>query len=258
MNYDFAIIGGGSAGYAAARPASKLGVETEVRDGAEELGGLCIPRGCTPSKTLLASAARAISVRRAAEFGLRAGALEVKGEEILARKQRLIADFADYRRQQLHDGKFALIRGFARFLDPHRLEVSLRDGGTEAVSGRAFLVATGSEISPVPIPSLEDAGYWTTDEALDAAEVPQSMIILGGGATAVEFATYYAGLGRSVTLIQRSPQLLSGTDLDVAEALRDGLRARGIDVLTGTKLIEANRTAEGKSVTFEHEGATKT
>ena len=181
MNYDFVVIGGGSAGYAAARSAVGLGLNTAVIDGAEELGGLCILRGCMPSKTLLASAARAVSVRRAAEFGLRAGTLEVKGDEILARKQRLIADFAEYRRQQLHDGKFALIRGLARFLDPHRVEVALRDGGTEAVSGRAFLLATGSEISPVPIPSLEDAGYWTTDEALDASEVPESIIILGGG-----------------------------------------------------------------------------
>jgi pyruvate/2-oxoglutarate dehydrogenase complex dihydrolipoamide dehydrogenase (E3) component len=258
MNYDFAIIGGGSAGYNAARAAAGLGLNTVVIDGANELGGLCILRGCMPSKTLLATASRAVSIRRAAEFGLRAGALEVKGEEILQRKRRLIGEFADYRRQQLEHGNFRLIRGMARFVDPHTVEVQLREGGTEQIVARTFLLATGSEIAPVPLPALNEAGFWTTDEALDKADVPESMLVLGGGPTAVEFATYYAGLGRRVTLIQRSAHLLSGTDVDVAEALREGLRARGVEVFTSTRLLDAKRTASGKCVTFEHDGTRKT
>src|SRR5687767_9134901 len=176
MNYDFAIIGGGSAGYSAARTAAGLGLNTVVIDGSRELGGLCILRGCMPSKTLLASASRAVSIRRAAEFGLRAGALEVRGEEILQRKRRLIGEFADYRREQLEHGKFALIRGMARFIDAHTVEIRLLDGGTQRIESRAFLLATGSEVSPVPLPALNDAGFWTTDDALDAAHVPESMI----------------------------------------------------------------------------------
>ena len=258
MNFDFVILGGGSAGYAAARTAASAGLRVAVIDGAKRLGGLCILHGCMPSKTLLASASRASSIRRAAEFGLRAGELEVKGSEILARKDRLITDFADYRRQQLQDGRFELIRGYARFADANTVEVELLDGGTRKVSSRAFLIATGSVVPPPPVASIAEAGCWTTDEALDAAEVPASVVVLGGGATAVEFATYYAGLGREVTLIQRGPQLLTGTDLDVAEALRDGLNARGINVCTGTRLIGAERMGEGKRVTFEHEGMTKT
>ena len=258
MTYDFAIIGGGSAGYAAARTAMGLGLNTVVIDGASELGGLCILRGCMPSKTLLATASRATSIRRAAEFGLRAGVLEVKGEEILQRKRRLIGEFADYRRQQLEHGKFKLVRGMASFTGPHMVEVQLREGGIERIEARAFLLASGSVVSPVPVPALTDAGVWTTDDALDAAHVPESMIVLGGGPTAVEFATYYAGLGRRVTIIQRSPHLLTGTDVDVAEALREGLCGRGVEVFTGTRLLDAQRTTSGKSVTFEHEGVRKT
>src|SRR5688572_28970948 len=138
MNFDFVVLGGGSAGYAAARTAAGAGLRVAVIDGAEHLGGLCILHGCMPSKTLLATAGRASSIRRAAEFGLRAGTLEVKAEEILARKERLIADFADYRRQQLQNGRFELIRGFARFTDAHTLEVALREGGTRSVSAHAF------------------------------------------------------------------------------------------------------------------------
>ncbi len=256
MTFDFLIIGGGSAGYAAARTAASLGLKTAVVDGAEELGGLCILRGCMPSKTLLATASRAVSVRRAAEFGLRAGALEVRGDEILARKKRLIGEFADYRRQQLESGKFELIRGLAKFVDARTVEVRLRDGGTRRLTARAFLLATGSVISTVPL--LDDVGCWTTDDVLDAATVPGSVIVLGGGATAVEFASYYAGLGREVCIIQRGSQLLKGADADVAEALADGLRERGVKVFTGTRLISAEKAGALKRVTFEHEGTAKT
>ena len=255
MNYDFIIIGGGSAGYAAARTAVSLGLKTCVVDGAEELGGLCILRGCMPSKTLLATSSRAVSVRRAAEFGLRAGALEVHGDEILARKRRLIAEFADYRRGQLENGKFDLIRGFAGFVDSGTLDVTLRSGGVQRITGRTFLLATGSVVSEPPLPSLKEVGYWTTDDVLESAYVPQSLIILGGGATAVEFATYYAGLGRDVTIIQRSEQLLKGADADVAEALTHGLRERGVKVFAGTKLLRAEISGAKMRITFEYEGS---
>jgi pyruvate/2-oxoglutarate dehydrogenase complex dihydrolipoamide dehydrogenase (E3) component len=119
------------------------------------------------------------------------------------------------------------------------------------------MLATGSQVSPVPLPALTSTGLWTTDDALDADRVPESMIILGGGATAVEFATYYAGLGRRVSLIQRSPHLLSGSDEDVSDALCAGLRGHGVEVFTGTRLLDAQRTASGKCVSFEHDGQTK-
>lgn len=255
MNYDFLVIGGGSAGYAAARTAAALGLKTCVVDGAEELGGLCILRGCMPSKTLLASSTRFHSMQRAQEFGLRATGLEVHGDEILARKRRLIGEFADYRRGQLESGKFELVRGWARFVDAQTVEVALRDGGTRQLTARTFLLATGSVINEPPLQSLRQAGCWTTDDALESARVPDSIIILGGGATAVEFATYYAGLGRETTLIQRGPQLLTGTDSDLATALAGGLRARGVHLFTGTKLLDAGLSGNGKTVKFEHEGA---
>jgi pyruvate/2-oxoglutarate dehydrogenase complex dihydrolipoamide dehydrogenase (E3) component len=258
MNYDFLIIGGGSAGYAAARTATGLGLRACVVDGAEELGGLCILRGCMPSKTLLASSSRFHTMRRAKEFGLRASGLEVHGDEIIARKRHLIGGFADYRRGQLENGDFELVRGWARFVDAHTVEVSLRGGGTRTITAHAFLLATGSVHSEPPLESLRQVDAWTTDDVLESEHVPESIIIVGGGATAVEFATYYSGLGRQVTIVQRSAQLLTGTDADLAGALADGLRARGVRVFTGTKLIEAARTEKGKRVTFEHEGQTVT
>ena len=254
MSFDFLIVGGGSAGYAAARTAAALGLKTCVVDGAEELGGLCILRGCMPSKALLESAARFSTLSRAREFGLRASGLEIRGPEILARKRKLIGDFAAYRQEQLQGGKFELIRGHARFLDANTVEVKLRAGGTQRITARSFLLATGSFVSDAPLAALNEIGCWTTDDALESAEVPASMIILGGGATAVEFATYYAGLGREVTLIQRGSQLLKGTDPDVAAALVHGMRNRGVRVLMGTRLLGAASARGKKRITFEHDG----
>src|SRR6187455_435326 len=122
-DYDFAVMGGGSAGYAAARTAAALGLRTVVIDGAEELGGLCILRGCMPSKTLIHSANIALHVRRAGEFGIGASLQEADTSAIRQRKRDLIADFAGYRQGQLQDGRFTLLRGTAAFTGPHSLEV---------------------------------------------------------------------------------------------------------------------------------------
>ena len=127
--FDFVVIGGGSGGYAAARTAAGEGLRTAVIDGSEELGGLCILRGCMPSKTLIESANRLQDIREAGEFGLHAGNPGFDGAKIIERKKRLISEFAAYRAGQLENGRFELIRGHARFAGPDKLVVRLRQGG---------------------------------------------------------------------------------------------------------------------------------
>jgi pyruvate/2-oxoglutarate dehydrogenase complex dihydrolipoamide dehydrogenase (E3) component len=210
-----------------------------------------------PSKTLLESSTRFSTLRRAREFGLHAGGISFDGGEILARKRRIIGGFASYRQEQLASGKFTLLRGTARFVDSKTVEVALREGGTERITAGAFLLATGSVVSDVPLPALKDTGFWTSDDLLESAGIPESIIVLGGGATAAEFATFYAGLGRDVTLIQRSEQLLKGLDRDVADALAEGLRSRGVKVFTGTRLVHAEKAGGMKRVIFEHAGERK-
>ncbi len=252
--YDFAVIGGGSAGYAAARTAAALGLQTVVIDGAEELGGLCILRGCMPSKTLIHSANVALQVRNAGEFGVRASFKEADTAAIRQRKRTLIADFAGYRQGQLADGRFALLRGTAAFTGEHSLEVTLRDGGIVSVNVRAVLIATGSVIAWPEVSGLREANVWTSDTALDAAEVPESFIVLGGGAIALEMAHYLEGIGRKVTVLQRNTQLLSGMDPDLAEVVREAFVRRGMEVHTGTTLRRVERHDGGKSVVFEKDG----
>lgn len=260
-SYDFLVIGGGSAGYAAARTAHDLGMRVAVVDGARELGGLCILRGCMPSKTLIESANRFRSMRRAEEFGLRASGLEVRPEEIRYRKRRLIREFAEYRAGQLEDGRFDLHRATARFVDGHHVRIDPLDGGeSQTLSFKSALVATGSTIARPPVDGLEETGYWTSDDALDADTLPDSVVVLGGGAIALELACYFEGMGKEVTVIQRGKHVLSGTDTDIAAALETALREReNLTLFTGTRLLktEKDATTGRKTVAFEWEGGTR-
>lgn len=235
-DFDFVVVGGGSAGYAAARTAVAEGLRVAVVEGSEPMGGLCILRGCMPSKTLLESAKRFRVLRRAEEFGLRADRISFSADRIRERKEKLIAEFAAYRQEQLQSGKFTLVRGEAAFVGPQELRVRLREGGAEVLRSRYFLIATGSVINTPGIPGLDHPGVWNSDTQLATAEVPASVVVLGAGPVALEAASYYSAFGSRVTLINRSRGLLTGSDDDVAETLAEGLRAGGLDIITGTTL----------------------
>ena len=257
-DFDFIVIGGGSAGYAGAATASRLGLRTAVVEGGRDVGGLCILRGCMPSKTLLESGRRAEVIREAAEFGLRAEYKGADGEAIRGRKRRLIGEFAAYRRQQLENGRFEFIRGEAVFVDAHSIVVRLLAGSVKRMTARAFLIATGSGVQLRDIPGLREAGCWTSDDFLDADRIPSSVIVLGAGAIALEAASYYAGIGSRVSVIQRSDQVLKETDDDVATALTHAMERRGIEIFRGTSLECVEREGGVKRVHFRQGGAART
>ncbi len=260
-SFDFAVIGGGSAGYAAARTAVSLGLKTVVIDGAAELGGLCILRGCMPSKTLIESANRNLVIRNAAKFGLDAKAGAVDTKTLRKRKRCLIGEFASYRQGQLEDGRFTLMRGFARFESASEetlgLSVDLADGTNHSISARSVLIATGSVVSIPEVPGLVETGFWTSDTILDAAEIPDSFMVLGGGPIALEMAHFLEGIGRTVTVVQRSAQLLSTMDADLAEVVQKAFEERGMKVLCDTKIVSVESTPEGKRITLQHQGESK-
>ena len=257
--YDFVILGGGSAGYAAARTAVDLGLRTAVVDGAEELGGLCILRGCMPSKALIESANRARAIRHADEFGLSVAGLRVDAAAVQARKRRLIRDFSDYRAGQLASGEFDLFRGTATFTDAHTLAVTTHSGEAFPVSFRTALIATGSEISVPDLTGLGEVGYLTSDDLLAADSWAGSYLVLGGGAIALELACFLEGVGQKVTVIQRSEHLLSSSDFDIAEALERAMEKRaGLTVATGTQLERFHRNEAGEKVAvYSQNGVTK-
>jgi len=254
--FDVTVIGGGSAGYAAARTAAAAGAKTAVIEGADAVGGLCILRGCMPTKALLESAHRWHEITEAGKFGLKVKPIRPDLSAILARKDALIADFAGYRVTQLERGKFAFLRGQARFLGPHRLGISWK-GKTEIIESKTFILATGSEIQHLDLPGLAEAGFLTSDTALTHSVLPRSLIVLGGGAIAVEFAQFYSALGTKVTILQRSGHLVKEFDPEVSEELEKSFRKRGLTVITGTHLERVRRAGKAKEVFFTHEGKTQ-
>jgi len=250
FDYDVAIIGGGSAGYAAARVAAEASLKTIVIEGGKEVGGLCILRGCMPTKALLYAAEVMHLVTHADKWGIRVKSVGFDFAKVMERKNLLIKEFADHRSQQLTDGRFNFIRSEARFVDRHT--VALTVGGT--ISAAHFIISTGSEVAPSPLLELAEIGYLTSDEALTLKSPPKSLIVLGGGAVGVEFAQFFARFGVKVSLIQRSQHLLRDFDEDAAAELEKVFRREGIDVFTHTKLTSASRAGSEKQVKFEHEG----
>ena len=252
FDYDLAVIGGGSGGYAAARTAAAEGLKTVVLEGGEEVGGLCILRGCMPTKALLYAAEVLHLASHPEPWGIRTDDVSFNFAQVMARKSALVKDFADYRRQQLVNGKFKFLRARARFADPHTLELSTG----EKLTAASFVIATGSVVAPPPLPPLDDVGYLTSDTALNLARLPKSLIVLGGGPVAVEFAQFFARFRVRVTLIQRSAHVLHKLDDDATAELEKVFRREGIDLYTGTKLLDARRVGDGKEVAFEHNGQT--
>ncbi len=246
-HHDIIIIGGGSAGYAAARTAVAEGASVGIVDHGP-LGGLCILRGCMPTKAMLRSSDIAALVKRGPEFGLPITQVQPNLSAIIDRKNRLIKEFADYRIQALQDSRFTLYQEPAHFLSPFLIQA-----GSRQLSAKAFIIATGSIVSRIPIPGLNKAGFITSDEALELRTPPDSMIVLGGGAVALELAQFYSRIGVKVTLIQRSAHVMSQTDQDLATPVQDKLQEEGMVIFTNTSIKEVTQSPEGqKTVHFLH------
>jgi dihydrolipoamide dehydrogenase len=250
FDFDVAVIGGGSGGYAAARTAASAGLNTVVVEGGKQLGGLCILRGCMPTKALLYAAEVKHLAEHAGTWGLRAGKVSFDFARVMARKNAEIKDFADFRVQQLTGGKFKFLRAQARFLDAHT--IGLSHGGK--LSAKNFVIATGSSVAPAPLPQLNEAGYITSDDAVALKQLPKSLIVLGGGAIASEFVQFFARFGVKVTLIQRSEHVLKEFDPDAGGVIEAVFRREGVRVITGTKLLGATSRRGAKTVAFEHSG----
>ena len=246
--HDVVVIGGGSAGYAAARTARDAGADVAIVDQGP-LGGLCILRGCMPTKAILRSAEVAALLRRAKEFGLSPVSAHADLSAIVDRKDRLVREFADYRIQQLHDSSFTLYQSQAVFRSPREIAVA-----DTVLTADSFIIATGSRPSEVPIPGLAQAGYFTSDTILDLRTLPDSLIVLGGGAVALEIGQFFARLGTKVTILQRGRTLLSEMDEDVGRALEAALIDEGIEVVTDTQWLHVTRDTAEKTVWVVKDG----
>ncbi|MBW8782074.1 MAG: NAD(P)/FAD-dependent oxidoreductase [Verrucomicrobia bacterium] len=249
-SYDLIVIGGGSAGFNAARVAVSLGKTVAIVDGAKELGGLCILRGCMPSKALLYATEVLHLAQNARVFGLKIPKATVDMKALHARKKKIIGDFAEHRLHALESGKYDLYRSHARFTGPHT--IALTDG--RSLSAKKFLVGTGSKISVPSVPGLAQTPFWTSDDVLDLDFVPESVIVLGGGIVACELSQFLRRIGAKVILIQRSKNILRDHSPAVSEVVQQAFRDEGIDLHTHTVIEKISSDTRGVTVKFLSDG----
>ncbi|MDR2673957.1 MAG: NAD(P)/FAD-dependent oxidoreductase [Opitutaceae bacterium] len=231
--FDLLVIGGGSAGFNAASVAAGLGARVAIADGARELGGLCILRGCMPSKTLLHSTEVLHLAQKAKTFGLEIPRAAADMRAMHVRKKKIIAEFAGHRARALASGRCKLFRSRARFTGPHTVE--LDDG--KKLAAQKILVATGSRVSIPPIPGLAETPAWTSDDVLDLDFIPRSVLVLGGGIVACELSQFLRRIGSRVVQVQRSAHILSDHSPEASGVVAQALRADGIELFAGTKIL---------------------
>lgn len=245
--HDLIVVGAGSGGYAAARTARDFGCDVALVDRGP-LGGLCILRGCMPSKALLASSDALADARDARALGIEAEIVRIDMPFIAARKRVLVKEFADYRIEGINS--FPLYLGAARFLSPKRLLV----GESTVLEADRFVIATGSRVNESALEGLSGAGFVDSDAVLEFERIPRSVVVLGGGYTACELGQFLARMGARTTILIRSDHLLTSSDDDVGNALTQYFVEEEIEVVTHATLTEALRRGEEKVVRYCREG----
>lgn len=245
MTYELIVIGGGSAGHAAARTAASLGLKCALIEAPGPLGGLCILRGCMPSKTLIETANRMREIRDAGRFGIDVGKPALDLEKLRARLEELGKDFREHRQQEMKESGYDLIRGEAAFIASHEVAVKTADGSQTNFQAKAFIIATGSKPNIPEIPGLAGTPFWTSDDMVKLPAIPDRIAIIGAGAIGMECAHLFEGFGSKVTLIARSERILSSMDADIAEAIEAESSARGIEILNNTE-VHSVEYSDGK------------
>jgi pyruvate/2-oxoglutarate dehydrogenase complex dihydrolipoamide dehydrogenase (E3) component len=248
FRYDLVVVGAGSGGFAAARTARDLGASVALVDHGP-LGGLCILKGCMPSKTLIASSDLVADIREGAELGVTAGPPKIDLAHIFARKRDVIAGFADYRIEGIKS--FPLYEGLATFESARVLRV----GSDVRLEATSFVVATGSVVAPPALPGLAEAGFVDSDAVLDSAKIPKSIVVLGGGYVGSELGQFLFRMGVETTFLIRASHLLSPEDGDVGDAITTYFREEGIGVISGA-IMSHVEVREGKKVVhYSKDGA---
>jgi len=240
-------VGAGSGGYAAARTARDLGASVALVDRGP-LGGLCILRGCMPSKTLIATGDLLHAIRTSGELAVRAGEPALDFAALAERKRRLVQGWADYRVAGIET--FPVFAGDAWFESPTTLRV-----GDEVLYAPRFVIATGSSVAPAAVPGLAEAGFIDSDAALDLEAPPRSLVVLGGGYVGCELSQFFHRAGVPVTVLIRASQLLSAEDHDVGLGLTQYFREEGMRVETRARVQRVSVRDGMKVVHYVQDGA---
>ncbi len=253
--YPLVVLGGGPGGYAAAFLGADLGLKTALIDVEENPGGVCLYRGCIPSKALLHVARVLHEADAARAMGVDFGAPKIDVAALRTWKDGVVRKLTSGVGQVSKFRKVTYVRGFATFVDAHTLSVALASGGTQEIRFDHCIVATGSRPATIPMFKSDSARVLDSTSALDLREVPKSMLVVGGGYIGLELGSVYAALGSRVSVVEMMPGLLPGADRDLVAILEKRVAKSFERVMVDTKVTGARETNDGIEVTFE--GAVK-
>lgn len=216
----------------------------------DKIGGTCINVACIPTKTLVSSARRLAEVRTAAAYGVDLPGADLASagvdlEALRARKESVVGGMVEAHKKMFAAPGLDFVLGTAKFVGPKTVEATLADGSVRVVEGEKVLINTGTTPAIPPIEGLGDVDYWTSEDALRLTEIPDRLVILGGGVIGVEMASMMAAFGADVTLIEGGERILAREDADVAEEMAANLAAQGVTVRTGERAVRVSSGDEG-------------
>ncbi|MGE5337800.1 MAG: mercuric reductase [Gemmatimonadota bacterium] len=254
---DALILGSGQAGKPLALALARAGWKTVLVE-REHVGGTCINVGCTPTKTMVASARVAYLARRAADYGVRTGPVQVDMPRVRERKRAIVERFRSYGTRRLQGTpNVELVFGHARFADATMVDVQLNDGGTRRITAPKIVINTGGRPAKPPIPGLADVPALDSTSVMELDEVPRHLVVLGGGFIGLEFAQMFRRFGAEVTVLEGMSRLAARDDEDVGAALRKVLEEDGIRIECGAQVQRVDGAAGDIGVHFERDGATQ-
>ena len=252
-NTQLAVIGAGPGGYAAAFYAADLGMQVTLIDPAVNPGGVCLYRGCIPSKALLHVAKVLSEARHAEQWGVSFGEPKIDINRLRSFKTKVVDQLTGGLGQLSKQRKITYIQGTATLRDAKTLEIAKQDGGSDTLTFEHAIIATGSHPAKVPGLSIDSPRVMDSTTGLELPDIPKSMLVVGGGYIGLELGTVYASLGTKVTVVEMTDGLLPGADRDLVNILAKRIDAITEAVLLKTKVVGMKDGSDGVTVTFEGE-----
>lgn len=248
---EMVVLGSGPGGYTAAFRAADVGLDTVLVERYASLGGVCLNVGCIPSKALLHAAAVIDEVAHAGDFGVEFGKPTITLDKLRQYKEKVVNQLTKGLAGMAKQRKVRSVQGVGKFVSANELEITAADGSTQLLRFQKCIIAAGSQAVKLPNFPWDDKRVMDSTDALELAEVPGSLLVVGGGIIGLEMATVYGALGSKVTVVEFMDQLMPGADKDLVKPLSDRLKKQGIDVHLKTKASGVTADAKGITVTFE-------
>jgi len=257
--FDAIIIGSGQGGTPLAKKLAKQGWKTALIE-KQWVGGTCVNVGCTPTKTMIASAKTAYAVTQAAKYGVHTDGCTINMQEVLDRKNKVVESFRRGSQNGLeHTENLDLIFGTASFVADKTLKVALNDGGEEEIKGDKIFIDVGTRASIPGIDGLNEAGYFTSTTLMELQQVPEHLLVIGGGYIGLEFGQMYRRFGSKVTILEHGARFLPREDEDIAAEVLKFLHEEEIEIFTNAQVnsvkgkpgnIKATALVKGEEKTF--------